>query len=269
MDNVKQLHSTILETTTTKKPIIPLLFTFLTPTVRKESNTNDLASIPLQFSFNTTDLNDVNEFNNTIAIEKKSLWEKLFEFMPLAETKEFKTSYTLNPVVAQQLNAFLAFGRTKQPCGDSIASNIESTDSGTSSSSAASSSAGTASVSSSGSVSSSSSASSSSSSSQSSFSSSDENLPTNEQFYPIFVSESQTNDDIHNSQQYYDEQQQQQSNFFDKFGHAHKKTWDKILHAPGHAIQKVRKFGADLIGLGPFYGSDHFADKFTHRKVKL
>lgn len=82
------------------------------------------------------------------------------------------------------------------------------------------------------------------------------------------MSETQTNDDIHNSQQYYDEQQQQ-NNFFDKLGHAHKKTWEHIFQAPGQAIQKVRKFGADLIGLGPFYGSDHFAEKFAHQKTKL
>lgn len=229
--------------------------------------------------------------------------------MPVAETKEFKTSYELNPVIAQQLNAFLAFGRTKQPaCGGSVAAvNVESSGSASSSSSSSStsssssssssstssvsstsssssetgqtgSSSGSSPISSSGSNSGASSGSSSASvssstsigsSSSSSFSSPDDShLPTNEQFYPISVSETQTNDDIHNSQQYYDEPQES-GNLFNKFGQKHKKTWEQILHAPGHAMQKVRKFGADLIGLGPLYGSDHFAEKFTHRKLKM
>lgn len=35
--------------------------------------------------------------------------------------------------------------------------------------------------------------------------------------------------------------------------------WDFLFRGPSHIVQKIGKFGVDLIGLGHLYGSGHFA----------
>lgn len=39
---------------------------------------------------------------------------------------------------------------------------------------------------------------------------------------------------------------------------ATKKVWDALFHKPKTVLQKIGKYGVDLIGLGPLYGSDYF-----------
>lgn len=36
--------------------------------------------------------------------------------------------------------------------------------------------------------------------------------------------------------------------------------WNFLLRGPSHIVQKIGKFGVDLIGLGHLYGSGHFSD---------
>lgn len=35
--------------------------------------------------------------------------------------------------------------------------------------------------------------------------------------------------------------------------------WNFLFRGPSHIVQKIGKFGVDLIGLGHLYGSGHFA----------
>lgn len=193
-----------------------------------------------------------------------------------ADTKEFKTGYELNPAVADRLSAFISFGKShvRTPaCADTSSSSSSFTSS--SSATATSSSSSSTSISSSSSAAAaaaattgvdgpSQSASSGSLPSSASISASESQLPTNEQYYPIAIDETQTNNDIDNQHQYHDEQQDGGGNVFGKF-EEQKKAWSQIVNAPAHALQKMRKFHADAIGLGPLYGTDHFAPRKNHR----
>ena len=70
--------------------------------------------------------------------------------------------------------------------------------------------------------------------------------PTNDQFYQNDFISNQFTDDL-------DEVHQPDD--------SHSNVWEKIWKAPGTAWNKFRKFGVDLIGLGPLYGSNHFDGK--------
>lgn len=99
--------------------------------------------------------------------------------------------------------------------------------------------------------SSSSSTSTSSSSPSDEQSSDDDKLPTNADYYPLTQSETQSNDEFNDSEQY----DVESAIDADK----HKEMWTNLMNAPHHFVQKIQKIHADFKGLGPLYGSDHFA----------
>lgn len=230
-----------------------------------------------------------NKSNNGIDITTHGARQpKFFGFFgPPADTKEFKTGYELNPAVVDRLSAFISFGKShvRTPACADTPSSTTSTSSSSSSFTSSSASA-SASSSSSSSISSASSSSSSSGAidahdtdqasagaspgslpSSASISASESELPTNGQYYPIATAEeTQANHDIVHHQQYNDEQQNGSGNIFGKFD-AQKKAWTHIVDAPAHALQKMRKFHADVTGLGPLYGTDHFAPRNIHRST--
>lgn len=89
-------------------------------------------------------------------------------------------------------------------------------------------------------------------------------MPTNAQYYPIAVEETQSQQNNNNSPDCDDKQKEGASNT--GFFHNHKKTWARIVNAPSHAMQKLKKMHADFTGVGALYGSDHFAGRAATNK---
>lgn len=208
------------------------------------------------------------------------------------ETKEWKNGWQINPDIVNKFKGIWSFNKPDEvksvPCdeqdemiGSSDAGNVESSEALTSSnssvfSSSSSSSSASASSSSDSSATSSSSGSSSSnaalvvasnpSSESGSHStphrpSNNNNLPTNSEYY--------SNDD-----QTFDEFNRQhgisitKNQYFGDKIDVHKRTWSRVVNAPGNFGQKVRKAHADASGLGAFYGTDHFVTKMPKKFLK-
>lgn len=241
----------------------------------EHSTATPLTSMPKLFAIvnGSNEINTMHKpFNDIDAAPRFAARQPKFFglFEQPADTKEFKTGYELNPAVADRLSAIISFGKShvRTPaCADTSSSSSFTSSSATATSSSSSStsiSSSSSAAAASGVDGPSQSASSGSLPSSASISASESQLPTNEQYYPIAIDETQTNNDIDNQHQYHDEQQDGGGNVFGKF-EEHKKAWSQIVNAPAHALQKMRKFHADAIGLGPLYGTDHFAPRKNHR----
>lgn len=191
---------------------------------------------PLQIDGNIGKLSpqshSVQHTNSAITNPKKTLWQKLLPF-PIGksteqlETKEFKVPYSLNPGISHQFSAFVSFNKVPL-----IGSALGSSSGSFSGSSSELSMTATASAT--------------------------DTASASHLAHEDTVNGSQSDlIDVNREQLIFDSQQHDYSGDTSPIDEI-KQKWIRIWNGPRLAWHKVQKFGVDMVGLGPLYGTGQF-----------